>query len=204
MEGDELKDPASFRSKYDSDLGTQNARLLLKECLSWILRHSKIDLQSLKGLLADDTFQQIIQVHEQMKKHGFPSIVADYILEFAAYFFYPCLMVPYVYLTGTVPKKFLKTQIGFLKCGSGLPEMMKKFGLLESLTCEERKNGQLVLEKLCSLEVQFTCRYCKLTTDSYTQSSTKGPLHAVSCPRYLPLENKTTIPQQAWYTGLDD
>ena len=60
MEGDELKDPASFRSKYDSDLGTQNAGLLLKECLSWILRHSKIDLQSLKGLLADDTVDRSI------------------------------------------------------------------------------------------------------------------------------------------------
>ncbi len=188
LEDGEWRDLAAFRTEYDSDLGIENRGLLLNACLTWIVRYIEVDRRSLKGLLTDETFQQIIKVHEQMKKQGFPSLVPDYIFQFAVCTHHSSLMVPYVYLTGTIPRNFLRVQVGFLEFGSTLPKKMKDLGLLHSSSPEERKQGELLLEKFCSDrdKFQFVCRYCKLTTESFPLSSTEGPLHAVDCPRYLP------------------
>jgi hypothetical protein len=159
--------------------------------MNWIESHRDIDRESMKRILADAIFQQIIEVHEQMKKQGSPNLVADYIFEFALFAHKSCLMVPYVYITGTVPQRFSRAQVGFLGFGSSLPEKMKGMGLLES--CSPKKMEQLGLLETSFSErdkFQFICRFCKHTGETFAVCSMQGPFHAVSCPRYLTTEIK--------------
>ena len=185
-ENDEWEDPASFRTQYDSILGSEKCGCLLQACINWIGSYRDIDQEILKRILADSNFQQIIVVHEQMKKQGSPNLVAEYILEFSRFTRKACLMVPYVYISGIVPRRFSKVQIGFLGFGSSLPEMMKQLGLLESCLPEKMEKLGL-LETSCSDgdKFQCICRFCKRTSESFALSSMQGPFHAVSCPRYL-------------------
>jgi hypothetical protein len=180
-----------FRKRYDPILGVENAESLLKACWGWIDSQHYLRREGLKQIIADTNFQKILEVHKMMKEHGSPNLVEDYILELSLSTGYQLLMVPYVYISGTVPRRFLRARIGFLGFGSGLPETMKQLGLLES--CSSEKMVQVGLFEACRSNVQFICRYCKRFSEMYALSSRQGPFHEVSCPRYLPAEQNGHI-----------
>ena len=126
-----------------------------------------------------------------MKGHGSPNLVADYLLELALSTGYELLMVPYVYFSGTVPRRFLRARIGFLGFGSSLPETMKQLGLLELCLSEKMEQlGVLEASRSDGDQVHFICRFCKRFSESYALSSRQGPFHKASCPRYIAEKNQ--------------
>lgn len=180
-----------FQERYKPKLGEGNADSLLKACCGWVTSQSNIGREGLNQILGDNDFRTILAVHEQMKAEGSPNLVADYILELSSFTGLELLMVPYVYFSGTVPRRFLRTRIGFLGSGSILPKMMEELGLRESCLPEKvEKVGSLEASRSDGAQLLFVCRYCKRSSESYTLSSMKGQFHEVGCPRYLPAEEE--------------
>jgi hypothetical protein len=186
-------DLAPFRSNHDDVLEQANARRLFQACTCWANSQRFVDLEDLKRIPSDASMQEIIEVHREMKDRGFPNIVADYILEFTNDSGAWWLMVPYVCISGTIPRRFQRTLIGFLDYGSSLPGTMNQLGLLESCMSKKREEGGL-LNTICSdpvtnpVRVEYICHYCKRSSYSYALSSMPGSFHALDCPRYLSLE----------------
>lgn len=188
-----MGDSAPFRSKYDDALEQANARRLFQACTCWATSQRFIDLEDLKRIQSDASMQEIIEVHREMKDRGFPNVVADYILEFTNDSDAWCLMVPYVCISGTIPRRFQRTLIGDVDYGSRLPGTMNQLGLLESCMSKKIEDGRL-LNANCSdpvtnpVGVEYLCYYCKRSSYSYTLSAMPGSFHALDCPRYLSLE----------------
>ena len=116
-----------FHSQHDAALGEDNSTLLLKSCLSWVQTQFYIDRKSLQEIMANSDFQQILQLHREMEMRGHPDVVPGYIFELACFTRQSCLMVPYVYICGTCPRRFLRSAVGVGALGYGrdLPEMIK-------------------------------------------------------------------------------
>ena len=125
-----------FHTQHDEILGSKRAEVLLQACLNWVRGHYIIDKNSLQGILADPDFNNILVVDAEMKERGYPDLVPSYIFELATFNRQVCLMVPYAYLTKTVPRRFLRSQIPWLGYGSGLPTLMKQMGLFTALSNE--------------------------------------------------------------------
>jgi hypothetical protein len=134
-----------FHTEYDSVLGEEKSKLLLDTCLSWLHRPDDINRKSLPRIMDNADFQQILELHKQMEMCGHPNAVPGYISHLASFTGQSHLMIPYVYICGTVPKRFLRTEIGMLGYGRSLPELMKNLGSsdrsnLESASSEPQRS----------------------------------------------------------------
>ena len=129
-----------FHTQHDAALGETNSNLLLNACLSWIDAQFRINRKSLQEIMANSAFQQILELHRQMEICGHPNVVSRYIYELACFTRQSCLMVPYVYICGTVPKRFSRSEIGLLGYGRSLPEMMKQLGYFDRFNLEAVSN----------------------------------------------------------------
>ena len=140
-----------FHTQHDAALGEDNATLLLKSCLSWVHAHFYIKRKSLQEITANSDFQQILQLHTEMKMRGHPDVVPGYNFELASFTGQSCLMVPYVYMYGTCPRRFLRSAVGALGYGRDLPEMMKHIFKTCNLESARSEPQSSVMERMVQL-----------------------------------------------------
>jgi DNA-directed RNA polymerase subunit RPC12/RpoP len=122
-----------FHTQHDAALGEDNSTLLLKSCLGWVHAQFYIGRKGLQDIMCNSDFQRILQLHREMEIYGHPDVVPGYIFELASYTGQSCLMVPYVYICGTCPRRFLRSAVGVLGYGRDLPGKIKELSKSSNL-----------------------------------------------------------------------
>ena len=90
-----------------------------------------ISCKTLNASLEDPNFKIIVDIDSKMRAEKSLNIVPNFLVEMTQLTDQACLLVPFTYLTGTIPHYFRNYHLGGLGKASALPDLMRRLGCLQ-------------------------------------------------------------------------
>jgi hypothetical protein len=109
------------KSKYNLDDKYDD---LLRNCNEWdkIYFKNMFDSKSFKDIVNDETFKNICSIYNELKSENKQDSVTTFLLDLVNLNQYEFL-IPYAYLTHTVPEEYHRAHLGMLGVSEDLPSM---------------------------------------------------------------------------------